>query len=130
MRPRDYEDGKRRLNFPRCDQRSFWLLPQTAGVPHPTRLCPFQSPNRALVAASLWLPSGFASRRSATDSTPDALFHRSAPLSAPQIQTEAQIFGPFGAQQSIRTTTRQQVCERSASTCNSCPVITQLGNSG
>jgi hypothetical protein len=30
------------------------------------------------------------------DSTPDALFHRSAPLSTPQVQTEAQIFGPFG----------------------------------
>ena len=96
MRPRDYEDGKRRLNFPRRDQRSFWLLPQTAGAPHPARPSPFQSPKRALVAAAHWLPSGFASRRSATDSTPDALFHRSAPLSAPQVQTEAQIFGPFG----------------------------------
>jgi len=60
MRPRDYEDGKRRLNFPRRDQRAFWLLPQTAGVPHPARPCPFQSPKRALVAASLCLPSGFA----------------------------------------------------------------------
>ena len=35
MQPRDYEDGKRRLNFPRHDQRAFWLLPQTVGVPHP-----------------------------------------------------------------------------------------------
>jgi hypothetical protein len=26
MRPRDYEDGIRRLNFPRRDQRAFWLL--------------------------------------------------------------------------------------------------------
>ncbi len=39
MRPRDYEDGKRRLNFPRRDQRAFWLLPQTAGIPHPARPC-------------------------------------------------------------------------------------------
>jgi hypothetical protein len=57
MRPRDYEDGKRRLNFPRHDQRAFWLLPQTAGVPHSARPCPFQSPKRALVAApqaSVW----------------------------------------------------------------------------
>jgi hypothetical protein len=51
MRPRNHEDGKRRLNFPRRDQRAFWLLPQTAGVPHPARPCPFQSPKRALVAA-------------------------------------------------------------------------------
>ena len=51
MRPRDYEDGKRRLNFPRRDQRAFWLLPQTTGAPHPARPCPFQSPKRALVAA-------------------------------------------------------------------------------
>jgi hypothetical protein len=51
MQPRDYEDGKRRLNFPRHDQPAFWLLPQTAGVPHPARPYPFQSPKRALVAA-------------------------------------------------------------------------------
>ena len=89
MPPRDVEDGKRRLHFPRRDQRTFRLLLQTAGVPHPARPCPFQSPKRALVAASLWLPSEFASRRSAADFTPDALFHSSASLSAPQFQTEA-----------------------------------------
>ncbi len=126
MQPRDVEDGRRRLSSPRRDQRTFRLLPQTAGVPHPARPCLLQSPKRALVAASLWLPSGIASRRSAADSTPDALFHRSAPLAAPQVQTEAQIFGPFGAQESIRTTFRQ----KGASTCNSCPVTTPLGNSG
>jgi hypothetical protein len=91
MQPRDVEDGRRRVNSPRRDQRTFRLLPQTAGAPHPARPCPLQSPKRALVAASLWLPSGFASRRSATDSTPDALFHSSASLSAPQIQTEAKM---------------------------------------
>ena len=123
------DNGKRRPNSSPRPARI--LAPSTdRGVPHPARLCPFQSPNRAFVAASLWLPSGFASRRCASDSTPDALFHRSAPLSAPQIQTEAQIFGPFGAQESIRTTFRRQVCEGSASTCNSCPVITPLGNIG
>ena len=89
MQPRDVEDGRRRLNSPRRDQRTFRLLPQTAGAPHPARPCPLQSPKRALVAASLWLPSGIASRRSATDSTPAALFHSSASLSAPQVQTEA-----------------------------------------
>jgi hypothetical protein len=122
MQPRDYKDGKRRLNFPCHDQRVFWLLPQTAGVPHPARPCPFQSPKCALVAAALRLPSGLVSRRSAADSTPAALFHRSAPLSTPQVQTEAQIFSPFGAQESIRTTFRRQVCEWSAFTCNSYPV--------
>jgi len=96
MQPRDCEGGKRRPNCPHRDQRTFRLPPQTAGVPHPARPCPLQSPKRALVAVSRWLPSGLASRRSATDSTPDTLFHRSAPLSAPQVQTEAQIFGPFG----------------------------------
>ena len=96
MPPREVEDGKRRLNFPRHDQRAFWLLPQTAGVPHPARPCPFQSPKRALVAAARRLPSGPAPRRSAPDSTPDALFHRSASLSAAQVQTEAKNFGPFG----------------------------------
>ena len=69
--------------------------PQTAGVPHPARPCPFQSPKRALVAASLCLPSGFAARRSAADSTPAALFHPFAPLSAPQVPTEAMNSGPF-----------------------------------
>ncbi len=57
MPPRDVEDGKCRLYFPRHDQRTFRLLPQTAGVPHPARPCPFQSPKRALVAApqaSVW----------------------------------------------------------------------------
>jgi hypothetical protein len=82
MQPRDYEDGKRRLNSPRRDQRAFRLLPQTAGVPHPARPCPFQSPKRALVAAALRLPSGLVSRRSAADSTPDALFH--PPLHSPR----------------------------------------------
>ena len=29
------DNGKHRLNFPRHDQRAFWLLPRTVGVPHP-----------------------------------------------------------------------------------------------
>jgi hypothetical protein len=97
MQPRDVEDGRRRLNSPRRDQHTFRLFPQTEGVPHPARPCPFQSPKRALVAASLWLPFGLASRRCASDSTPDALFHRSAPLSAAQVQTEAMNSGPSRA---------------------------------
>ena len=97
MQPRDVEDGRRRFNFPRRDQRTFRLLPQTAGVPHPARPCPLQSPKRALVTASPWLPSGIAARRSATDSTPAALFHHSTPLSAPQVQTEAMNSGLFRA---------------------------------
>ena len=96
MQPRDVEDGRRRLNSPCRDQRAFWLLPQTAGAPHPARPCPFQSPKRALVAASLWLPSGLASRRSAADFTPDALFHSSSSLSAPQVQTEAKMSAHSG----------------------------------
>ena len=126
MQPRDVEDGRRRLNSPRRDQRTFRLLPQTAGVPHPARPCPLQSPKCAFVTASLWLPSGLASRRSATDSTPDALFHRSASLSAPQVQTEAQIFGPFGT----KCPFGQLSAKKGASTCNSRPVTTPLGNSG
>ena len=55
MQPRDVEDGRRRLNSPCRDQCAFWLLPQTAGAPHPARPCPFQSSKRALVAA----PPGF-----------------------------------------------------------------------
>jgi hypothetical protein len=96
MQPRDVEDGRRRLNSPRRDQRTFRLLPQTAGAPHPARPCPLQSPKRALVAASLWLPSELASRRSAADFTPDALFHSSASLSAPQVQTEAKMSAHSG----------------------------------
>jgi hypothetical protein len=96
MQPRNVEDGRRRLNSPRRDQRTFRLLPQTAGVPHPARPCPLQSPKCAFVTASLWLPSGLASRRSATDSTPDALFHSSASLSAPQVQTEAKMSAHSG----------------------------------
>jgi hypothetical protein len=96
MQPRDCEGGKTRPNCPRRDQRAFRLPPQTAGVPHPSRPCPFQSPKRALVAASLWLPSEFASRRSAADFTPDALFHSSASLSAPQVQTEAKMSAHSG----------------------------------
>jgi hypothetical protein len=112
MQPRDVEDGRRRLSSPRRDQRAFWLLPQTAGVPHPARPCPFQSPKRALVAASLWLPSGLPSRRSAADFTPDALFHRSAPLSTPQVQTEAKNFGPFGQTVLIATYQISAECRR------------------
>src|SRR5580658_6777246 len=95
MQPRDVEDGRRRLNSPRRDQHTFRLFPQTEGVPHPARPCPFQSPKRALVAAALRLPSGLVSRRCAADSTPDALFHPSAPLSAPQVPTEAMNFRPI-----------------------------------
>jgi hypothetical protein len=95
MPPRDVEDDKRRLHFPRRDQRTFRLLPRTAGVPHPASPCPFQSPKHALVAAALRLPSGLVSRRCAADSTPDALFHPSAPLSAPQVPTEAMNFRPI-----------------------------------
>ena len=96
MQPRDVEDGRRRLNSPRRDQRTFRLVPQTAGTPHPARRCPLQSPKRALVTASLWLPSELASRRSAADFTPDALFHSSASLSAPQVQTEAKMSAHSG----------------------------------
>ena len=126
MQPRDVEEGRRRLNSPCRDQRAFWLLPQTAGAPHPARPCPLQSPKRALVTASLWLPSGLAARRSAADFTPDALFHSSASLSAPQVQTEAQIFSPFGT----KCPFGQLSAKSGASTCNSCPVTTPLGNSG
>jgi hypothetical protein len=123
------DNGKRRPNSPPRPARI--LAPSTdSGRPSPRP--PLSVPVVKMRArrGPPRLRSGPASRRSATDSTPDALFHRSAPLSAPQVQTEARIFDPFGAQESIRTTSRKQVCERSASTCNSCPVTTPLGNSG